>query len=127
MLAGRAPRVVSAEDRARFLLDYIDLLLDDGSRELEGFRHHAPATPVELDPRAKSRERWVVNKVRALCTWYTKGLDGGSHLRIAINAAPSIAEVRDIVDRFFLAPETFAARGRVTDDSTDDAALLAGH
>lgn len=127
MLAGRAPRVVSADDRARFLLDYIDLLLDDGSRELEGFRHHAPAAPVELDPRAKSRERWVVNKVRALCTWYTKGLDGGSHLRIAINAAPSIAEVREIVDCFFLTPEKFVARGRVTDDATDGAALLAGH
>jgi nifR3 family TIM-barrel protein len=127
LLAGRAPRVVAAEDRARFLLDYIDLLLDDGSRETDGFRHHAPAQPVAPDPRAKSRERWVVNKVRALCTWYTKGLDGGSHLRIAVNAAPSIAEVRDLVDRFFLAPDTFGPHPGAVDDALDDAALLAGH
>jgi tRNA-dihydrouridine synthase B len=127
LLEGRAPRVVSAADRARFLLDYIDLLLDDGSRELEGFRHHAPAQAVEPDPRARSRERWVVNKVRALCTWYTKGLDGGSHLRIAVNAAPSILEVREIVDRFFRAPDTFGVRGSGVDDTVDDAALLAGH
>jgi hypothetical protein len=67
-----------------------------------------------------------VNKVRALCTWYTKGLDGGSHLRIAINAAPSIAEVREIIDCFFLAPDTFGSRGHVLDDAADDA-LLAEH
>ncbi len=126
MLAGRAPRIVTAEARARFLLEYIDLLLDDRAREAEGFRHVAPAAPADLDPRAKSRERWVVNKVRALCTWYTKGLDGGSHLRIAINAAPSIAEVREIIDRFFLAPDTFGPRGHVLDDAADDA-LLAEH
>ena len=126
MLAGRAPRIVTPEARARFLLEYIDLLLDDRAREAEGFRHVAPTAPAELDPRAKSRERWVVNKVRALCTWYTKGLDGGSHLRIAINAAPSIAEVREIIDRFFLAPDTFGPRGHVLDDAADDA-LLAEH
>lgn len=126
MLAGRAPRIVTAEERARFLLEYIDLLLDDRAREAEGFRHVAPAAPAEPDRRAKSRERWVVNKVRALCTWYTKGLDGGSHLRIAINAAPSIAEVREIIDRFFLAPDTFGPRGHVLDDAADDA-LLAEH
>lgn len=128
MLQGRAPRVVSAEERARFLLDYIDLLLDDGARETDGFRHVAPGQiEAPPDPRAKSRERWVVNKVRALCTWYTKGLDGGSHLRIAINAAPTISEVREIIDRYFSAPETFAARGPAADDATDDAAALAGH
>lgn len=128
LLAGRAPRVVTAEDRARFLLDYIDLLLDDRAREAEGFRHVAPAQEsMPADPRAKSRERWVINKVRALCTWYTKGLDGGSHLRIAVNAAPTIAEVREIVDRFFRAPKSFAARGGPVDDVVDDAAALAGH
>lgn len=128
LLAGRAPRVVTADERARFLLDYIDLLLDDRAREVEGFRHVAPAqAPVPADPRAKSRERWVINKVRALCTWYTKGLDGGSHLRIAVNAAPSIAEVRELVDRFFHAPESFAGRGAPVDDAVDDTALLAGH
>ncbi len=127
LLSGRPARLVSADQRARFLMEYIELLLDEGQREADGFRHHAPALPVEPDPRARSRERWVVNKVRALCTWYTKGLDGGSHLRIAINAAPSISAVREIVDRFFLAPESFGPRYGATDDAVDDAALLAGH
>lgn len=128
LLAGRPPRVITPEERAQFLLDYIDLLLDDRAREREGFRHVAPGQmEAALDPRAKSRERWVVNKVRALCTWYTKGLDGGSHLRIAINAAPTIADVRELVDRFFRAPESFGPRGAVVDDLVDDDAALAGH
>lgn len=128
MLAGRQPRVVTAEARARFLLEYIDLLLDDREREADGFRHVAPGqADAAPDPRARSRERWVVNKVRALCTWYTKGLDGGSHLRIAINAAPSIAEVRELVDRFFRAPDTFGPRGAAVGDTADEAAALAGH
>jgi tRNA-dihydrouridine synthase B len=110
LLEGRAMRVVTAEERAAFLHDYIDLLLDDRHSEKDGFRHVAPGSTGGDAARARSRERWVVNKVRALCTWYTKGLDSGSHLRIAINAAPSIAEVRDVVDRFFLAPETFVPR-----------------
>ena len=41
---------------------------------------------VSREP-AQGRERWVINKVRALMSWYSKGLDGGSHLRIAVNAA----------------------------------------
>ncbi len=109
LLEGRAKRVVTAEERAAFLHDYIDLLLDDRRTEQDGFRHVAPGSTGVDDARARSRGRWVVNKVRALCTWYTKGLDNGSHLRIAINAAPTVAEVRDIIDRFFLAPETFVA------------------
>jgi nifR3 family TIM-barrel protein len=127
MRAGRPPRVVTAEDRARFLLDYIDLLLDDGVAEDEGFRHVAPRqAPSTPDPRARSRDRWVVNKVRALCTWFTKGLDGGSHLRIAVNAAPTIAEVRELVDRFFTVPETFAAHGLPADDPAGETAVPAG-
>lgn len=127
MLSGRPARIVSASERALFLTEYIDLLLDEGQREADGFRHHAPALPVEPDPRARSRERWVVNKVRALCTWYSKGLDGGSQLRIAVNAAPSIAALRDIIDRFFLAPESFGPRPAAADEAVEDAALLAGH
>jgi len=107
LLAGRPMRAVSGDDRARFLLDYIDLLLADHDREAEGFRHQAPGQPVAADaPRpARGRERWVINKVRALCTWYTKGFDNGSHLRIAVNAAGSVDEIRDIVGRFFVASD----------------------
>jgi hypothetical protein len=39
-----------------------------------------------------------------LNSWYTKGLDSGSHLRISINAADSIPQLRDIIETFFLAP-----------------------
>jgi hypothetical protein len=66
----------------------------------------APASPdgVELSPErgvARGHDRWVINKLRALNSWYTKGLDNGSHLRVAINAAESIAVLREIIERFF--------------------------
>jgi tRNA-dihydrouridine synthase B len=107
LLAGRPMRQVSAADRAAFLFDYIDLLLLDHEAEHDGFRHQAPAqaAPEAAGRPARSRERFVINKVRALCTWYTKGVDSGSHLRIAVNAAESIAEMRDIIGRFFALPE----------------------
>jgi tRNA-dihydrouridine synthase B len=103
---GNVPREISASERAAFLLEYIDLLLKDHAQEREGFRHLAPGqVPVAPAP-ARGRERWVINKVRALNSWYSKGLDNGSHLRVAINAAESIAELRDIIERFFLIPAT---------------------
>jgi tRNA-dihydrouridine synthase len=43
----------------------------------------------------------VVNKLRALCGYFTKGFDGGSHLRVAVNQAPSVAELRALIERFF--------------------------
>jgi tRNA-dihydrouridine synthase len=53
---------------------------------------------VQETPR---HDRWVINKVRALCSWYTKGLDNGSHLRIQVNSAESLAQLRDIIACFF--------------------------
>jgi tRNA-dihydrouridine synthase len=44
----------------------------------------------------------VINKLRALCAWYSRGLDGGSHLRVRVNSAASIGELRAIIDEFFL-------------------------
>ena len=104
LASGKTPRVVSPADRARFLLEYIDMLLGDGFREERGFRHVAPGQVAEgaAQP-VRGREKWVINKLRALNSWYTKGLENGSHLRIAINSASSIAEVRDTIERFFLA------------------------
>jgi tRNA-dihydrouridine synthase B len=78
LAAGRPPRDVSMADRGQFLLEYIDLLMAENGYE-----------------------RWVVNKIRALGSWYTKGLENGSHLRTAINTAESVAALRDIVARFF--------------------------
>jgi tRNA-dihydrouridine synthase B len=105
LAAGRTPREVTLDDRGRFLLEYIDLLTGERLREADGFRHVAPGTdaPRQLSTQAPSwsHDRWVVNKLRALASWYTKGLDNGSHLRTAINRAESLAELRDVIAVFF--------------------------
>jgi tRNA-dihydrouridine synthase B len=85
LAAGRPPRVVTLEDRGNFLLEYIDLLVQER---------------VD-DARKLTHDRWVVNKVRALGSWYTKGLENGSHLRTSINAAPSLDALRQIIAEFF--------------------------
>jgi hypothetical protein len=73
-------------DRGRFLLDYIELL----KQEREPHSQHA-----------NSHARWIVNKLRALGSWYTKGLENGSHLRTGINAAPSLDVLRQLITDFF--------------------------
>jgi tRNA-dihydrouridine synthase B len=85
LAAGRSPRIVTMEDRGRFLLEYIDLLMLERVDETRALTH----------------ERWVVNKLRALGSWYTKGLENGSHLRTAINGAPSLGELRRLIAEFF--------------------------
>jgi tRNA-dihydrouridine synthase B len=107
LATGGSPSDVSLETRGRFLLDYIDLLLHERVGEAEGFRHVAPGADASAGaqgvPReARGRERWVINKLRALCAWYSKGLEGGAALRVRINSATSIAELRNIVHEFFL-------------------------
>jgi tRNA-dihydrouridine synthase B len=112
---GRIPRDVTLADRGRFLLEYIELLQherlherpDEQHLEPAGFRHFAPTLGQGVDRasgHAVGHDRWVVNKVRALGSWYTKGLDRGSHLRTAINSAESIEALRGLIDEFFLAP-----------------------
>ncbi|MGE5815614.1 MAG: tRNA dihydrouridine synthase [Acidobacteriota bacterium] len=110
--AGRHPRAVTMDDRGRFLLDYIDLLLNEGIDEREGFRHAVDIrqSPGRNEP-ARGRERWVVNKIRALGSWYTKGLDNGGHLRVAINSAESVPHLREIISEFFFADQPQAAPG----------------
>jgi tRNA-dihydrouridine synthase len=103
ILCGRRPRAVSHEDRGRFLLDYIDLLLNERVHEPEGFRHTAPGVTLTDTSSASRHDRWVINKLRALCAWYTKGFEGGSHLRIAVNAATTVAELRGLIADFFMA------------------------
>ena len=104
MAAGRSRRVVTLSERGQFLCDYIELLLNERVNEGEGFRHFAPRTvadaPMEV---ARGRDRWVINKIRALCAWYSKGLEGGSHLRTRVNSAASLAELHEIVEEFFFA------------------------
>jgi tRNA-dihydrouridine synthase B len=79
LLAGRPVRQTSAQERGRFLLDYIDLLVAE---------HPGSG-------------RWVVNKLRALCGWYTKGFEGGSGLRVAVNHAASPGDLRVLIATFF--------------------------
>jgi tRNA-dihydrouridine synthase B len=93
LIAGRAPHRVTPEERGRFLLDYIELLLLERTDE----------------SRALTHERWVVNKLRALGSWYTKGLENGSHLRTSINSAESLQQVRDDIATFFCAQEASPA------------------
>src|SRR5215212_7520796 len=81
LAAGRTARVVTLEDRGNFLLDYIDLLTRERVDEARELTH----------------DRWVVNKVRALGSWYTKGLENGSHLRTGINSAPCLEVLRSLV------------------------------
>jgi tRNA-dihydrouridine synthase B len=109
LASGRVPRAITPGDRAKFLLEYIDLLVGERLDEAEGFRHTAPGQPNEEPGPARGRAKWVINKLRALNSWYTKGLDNGSHLRVAINSAQSIPELREIVQAFFTSDAAFEA------------------
>jgi hypothetical protein len=83
----------------------MNLLLSEIDGEAEGFRHAAPQapSPESQAPReAVGRERWVINKIRALCSWYTKGFDNGAQFRIGVNSTKSIAELTGLIERFFL-------------------------
>jgi tRNA-dihydrouridine synthase B len=123
--SGRAPREVTMAQRGRFLLDYVELLINERVNETKGFRHVAPVTadllPTNLPPpTARGRERWVINKIRALCSWYSKGFDGGSQFRVRINSCDSIAQLHDIVGEFFFA----AAAERTSAALTEEMAIL---
>jgi tRNA-dihydrouridine synthase B len=87
LAAGRPARDVTMDDRGRFLLAYIDLLVHERVDEA----------------RALSHDRWVVNKLRALGAYFTKGLEGGSHLRTAINTAGSLKSLIETIEDFFFA------------------------
>jgi tRNA-dihydrouridine synthase B len=102
--AGQLPVQVSLEERGQFLLDYLELLLTERVNEQAGFRHEAPGQQAPPVP-ARGRERWVINKLRALNAWYSKGLDNGSKLRIAINSCESIAQLRELIQQFFVEKE----------------------
>ncbi|NUR54440.1 MAG: tRNA dihydrouridine synthase DusB [Acidobacteria bacterium] len=106
---GEPARPIAPAERARFLLEYIELLLQERNGEAAGFRHVAPGQPAPEPRPARGHDRWVINKLRALNSWYTKGIDNGSHLRVAVNAAESIAQLRALIVEFF---ETGAIAGR---------------
>jgi tRNA-dihydrouridine synthase B len=113
---GRLFSVVRPSERGEFLLEYIDTLLRERVGERAGFRHLAPGAPASAPPpqaAARGRERWVINKVRALSSWYTKGLEDGSRLRTSINAAESLDSLRQLISEFFSAsPDVLAFSGK---------------
>jgi tRNA-dihydrouridine synthase len=121
LAAGLKPRELTLEDRGSFLLDYIDLLLNERVHDagactvaelMDGRRsddsHGAASARAAFPAAARSHDRWVINKVRALGSWYTKGLEGGSRLRTEINSAESLPALRDILRAFFFAPANVA-------------------
>jgi tRNA-dihydrouridine synthase B len=129
LAAGRSVRPATLHERGEFLLEYIDLLVREGIDEAAGFRHKAgfskpvgegpevwgppsggPMEPVgaglyappnQNTPAARGRERWVINKIRALAAWYTRGFENGSRLRTAVNSCESIEALRDLIVEFF--------------------------
>ena len=119
LAAGRPPREVTLSDRGQFLLEYIALLHNERVREPEGFRHSLEArTPnpnesqIPSPESRRSHQRWVINKLRALGSWYTKGLDNGSHLRTSINSTESIGALQDLISGFFGCGELSSAGSR---------------
>ena len=114
---GGALPPVPPRERGRFLLAYIDLLLSEATEvEREGFRHTA-GLDRRVGPKrrsAASRERWVVNKLRALGSWYTKGIDHGSRLRTAINGAGSLDALRAVIRDFFRLDDQSPAPGSLS-------------
>ena len=124
-------RTVTVEERGQFLVDYIALLedvrvRDDGQpRTVEsllaehatsGTRGEAlqgrvdPASGLQPPAAAKSHDRWVVNKIRALGGYYTKGIEGGPELRHALNSAPSLPALRELIARTFRLGEAVGPR-----------------
>ena len=110
LAAGRPARPITLTMRGQFMLDYVALLVSECGQEPDGFRHSAVRHPdkssVPTPESHRSHDRWVINKVRALGSWYTKGLDNGSHLRTAINSAENLDVLLDILTTFFLSPVT---------------------
>jgi nifR3 family TIM-barrel protein len=128
---GRPARPVTAEDRARFLLEYIDLLVGGTAAGPEGARRGAwPAAHLRGAGNVRRRttrsratatpgdhERWVVGKVRGLAAWYTRGLESGSRFRVAVNQAGSVGQIRDTVQLFFAGSSDPGPAGRSTPDA----------
>jgi nifR3 family TIM-barrel protein len=101
LAAGRPPREVTLCDRGQFLLEYMELLLHEGEDEDAGFRHRATSHESTASGQEGRYRRWVINKMRALMSWYSKGLVNGGHLRTAVNGAESMDQLRAIVCGFF--------------------------
>lgn len=114
LIAGQEARVVTAADRGQFLLDYIALLEHERVREEDRVLDADTFDPSTLirppqaadapRPERPAHDRWVINKIRALAGYYTKGIEGGAELRQMLNTTPTLPQLRDRIRGFFLAP-----------------------
>src|SRR5436309_186274 len=104
LAAGRPARAITLDDRGRFLLAYIELLRHERiwDRNESRLTNHAESRIPNPESRA-GHDRWVINKLRALGSWYTKGLENGAHLRTAINTAESLRVLTETIEDLFLA------------------------
>ena len=97
LLQGKPAREVTLAARGQFLLDYIELLMHERVRD---DRPAVPAPPSH--PAHSSHDRWIVNKLRALGAYYTKGIDNGAEFRSALNTTSSLQQLRDLIHTFFV-------------------------
>jgi nifR3 family TIM-barrel protein len=111
LMSGRPPRTVTTAERGQFLLDYIELLMherirDDGEAvvaEGGGLTHMIrPPMAAGAQPVVRpNHDRWVINKLRALGGYYTKGFEGGADLRHSLNRVATLADLRALIVAFF--------------------------
>jgi tRNA-dihydrouridine synthase B len=101
LVEGRQPRVVTPADRAQFLRDYIELLLAEPSAEPSAARRQTSRASRPSARAGLSPDRHAIQKLRALIAWFSKGLEGGSHLRAAINRTETVSQATEALDRFF--------------------------
>ena len=103
LAAGRPARQVTLHDRGAVPARVHGFVAQRRWERADG----VPASGGPANPRSLVRklsgerarhERWVINKLRALMSWYSKGLHNGGHLETAINAANSISHARDIIE-----------------------------
>jgi tRNA-dihydrouridine synthase B len=120
LMSGRPPRVITDAERGQFLLDYIALLEHERVREedkvLDADAMDLPVlirAPQAAGARAErpAHDRWVINKIRALGGYYTKGIEGGAELRHALNSTPTLAALRGKIEEFFFARPVDAGFG----------------
>jgi tRNA-dihydrouridine synthase B len=90
LIEGRPARTITQADRGQFLLDYIDMLLTERVRD-------------GREAGRSGHERWIVNKLRALGAYYTKGEERGAEFRGALNTVGTLEGLRQLIATHFFA------------------------